>query len=124
MELDQYSAPAYPTGYAPRLDTPVTTCIPVVNSPHVTGPITLKKTPTKHSHYYKDVSKYDTIDVYRVLALFGVTDQTLGHAIKKLLVAGGRGAKDLDTDVQEAIDTLTRFLDMRKEDSRNKILVV
>ena len=71
----------------------------------------------KHSHYFKDVSHLDTIDVYRVLSLFNVTDQALGHAIKKLLVAGGRGAgKDVTRDVQEAVDTLQRFLEMRNED--------
>lgn len=71
----------------------------------------------KHAHYFKDVSNLDTIDVYRVLDLFNVTDQTLGHAIKKLLVAGGRGAgKDFRKDVQEAIDTLQRRLEMLNED--------
>lgn len=71
----------------------------------------------KHAHYFKDVSNLETIDVYRVLDLFNVTDQTLGHAIKKLLVAGGRGAgKDFRKDVQEAIDTLQRRLEMLDED--------
>ena len=71
----------------------------------------------KHNHYFKDVSHLDTVDVYRVLALFNVTDQALGHAIKKLLVAGGRGAgKDIQRDVREAVDTLERFLEMRDED--------
>lgn len=72
----------------------------------------------KHSHYFKDVSRLDLIDVYRVLALFQVTDPCIQHAVKKLLVAGGRGAgKDLDKDVREAIDSLNRFLEMKKEDT-------
>lgn len=29
---------------------------------------------TKHPHYYKDVRHLQTIDVYRVLHLFNVTD--------------------------------------------------
>lgn len=71
----------------------------------------------KHSHYFKDVSTLDTIDVYRVLKLFNVTDPCLQHAVKKLLVAGGRGAgKDISQDVQEAIDTLERWKAMRAED--------
>lgn len=70
----------------------------------------------KHSHYFKDVSKLQTIDVYRVLALFEVTDPCLQHAVKKLLVAGGRGAKDVMKDVQEAMDTLQRWQEMRGED--------
>ena len=70
----------------------------------------------KHSHYKKPVAGLQFVDVYRVLALFGVTDPCLQHAVKKLLVAGGRGAKDISQDVQEAIDTLQRWQEMRKED--------
>jgi hypothetical protein len=72
----------------------------------------------KHPHYHKDVRNLETIDVYRVLALFNVTDPCIQHAVKKLLVAGGRGAgKDLGKDVQEAIDSLERFKEMREEDT-------
>lgn len=72
----------------------------------------------KHSHYFKDVSKLKVIDVYRVLSLFEVTDPALAHAIKKLLVAGGRGAgKSIEKDVQEAIDTLMRYQEMNKENN-------
>lgn len=71
-----------------------------------------------HSHYFKDVSKLQMIDVYRVSTLFGVTDPCIQHAIKKLLVPGGRGAgKDIERDVQEAIDSLERWKAMRKEDA-------
>jgi hypothetical protein len=69
----------------------------------------------KHSHYFK-ACPFDEIDVYRVLELFDVTDQAIGHAIKKLLVAGGRGAKDVNKDIQESIDTLERWKDMRSEE--------
>jgi len=72
----------------------------------------------KHPHYHKDVSNLQTVDVYRVLALFNVTDPCIQHAVKKLLVAGGRGAgKDIGKDVQEAIDSLERFKEMRVEDT-------
>lgn len=71
----------------------------------------------KHPHYHKDVRHLQTIDVYRVLALFNVTDPCIQHAVKKLLVAGGRGAgKDITRDVQEAIDSLNRFMEMKVED--------
>lgn len=70
----------------------------------------------KHAHYHKSVAHLSSVDVYRVLELFGVTDQALGHAIKKLLVAGNRGVKNIDKDVQEAIDTLQRWQEMRAED--------
>lgn len=71
----------------------------------------------KHSHYFKDVSALQTVDVYRVLGLFAVVDPCLQHAVKKLLVAGGRGGgKDISRDIQEAIDTLVRWQAMRAED--------
>ena len=76
---------------------------------------------TKHSHYHKDVSNLKTIDAYRMLELFGVTDQALGHAIKKLLCAGQRGAgKTFEQDVREAVDTLNRRLQMLAEDDTPK----
>ncbi len=76
----------------------------------------------KHSHYHKDVSQLATIDVYRVLDLFGVTDPCEQHAIKKLLCAGLRGAKSHAQDIQEAIDTLERWKAMRQEDIANSPL--
>lgn len=72
----------------------------------------------KHSHYFKDVSTLEFIDVYRILNLYRVTDNAIGHAIKKLLCAVDRGAKSLDTDVQEAIDTLHRWQEMQIENMK------
>ena len=69
----------------------------------------------KYSHYFKSVAHLNHIDVYRVLDLFSVTDAALGHAAKKILCAGVRGAKDQAKDVQEAIDTLTRWQQMQSE---------
>lgn len=69
----------------------------------------------QHSHYFKDVTHLNEIDVYRVLDLFKVTDPCLAHAAKKILVAGGRGTKDVTKDVQEAIDTLQRWKEMQLE---------
>ncbi|QQM18191.1 hypothetical protein PQD73_gp027 [Stenotrophomonas phage Salva] len=71
-----------------------------------------------HDHYKKDVRHLDMIDVYRVLALWNVTDPCIQHAVKKLLVAGGRGAgKSFLKDIQEAIDSLERCKDMLAEDA-------
>lgn len=70
-----------------------------------------------HDHYFKDVANLQRVDVYRVLRLFEVTDPCIQHAVKKLLVAGGRGSKGVDKDIQEAIDSLTRWQEMRKEDA-------
>lgn len=71
----------------------------------------------KFGHYFKDVRHLQGVDVYRILQLFQVTDPALQHAIKKLLVCGGRGAKDQETDLNEAIASITRALEMRKEDA-------
>ena len=77
-------------------------------------------TERKHSRYYKDVSHYDTIDIYRVLDLFNVTNQPIGHAIKKLLVPGGRGSKDRLQDLMEAQDSIIRAIDMIFEDNKKE----
>ena len=69
----------------------------------------------KHNHYFK-ICPFTKIDIYRILVMYEVTDPCLAHAIKKLLVAGKRGAKDEYKDVQEAIDTLSRWQDMRIEE--------
>jgi hypothetical protein len=73
----------------------------------------------KHGHYFKDVSKYREADVYRVCQMFDIDDPSgaTQHAIKKLLLAGGRGGgKDRAKDLREAIDTMSRLLEMMKED--------
>jgi hypothetical protein len=49
-----------------------------------------------------------TIDVYDVLQAFNVTNPATAHAIKKLLVAGGRGYKDVQQDLDEAIQSIQR----------------
>jgi hypothetical protein len=70
-----------------------------------------------YPHYFKALPPGIThVDVYRVLDLFKVTDPCLQHAVKKLLVAGGRGHKDIDKDVREAVDSLLRWQQMRLEE--------
>ena len=72
----------------------------------------------EYSHYYKKIPDgVSYIDVYRVLELFGVNDPAIQHAVKKLLVAGGRGHKDLEKDVKEAVDSLNRWIEMREEEN-------
>ena len=71
----------------------------------------------KYGKYFKDIAKYLKLDIYRILDLYKVTDHTIGHAVKKLLLAGDRtGGKSLVDDVTEARDTLNRWLEMREED--------
>jgi hypothetical protein len=114
--LNLYS---YPTGGVPRMEGPV------ADTSNFKGwsDKVVDTTPTKkHNHYFKDVSNLKTIDVYRVLNLFAVTDPCIGHAIKKLLVAGGRGAgKSIDKDIQEAIDSLVRWQAIQLEDKSDGI---
>lgn len=71
-----------------------------------------------HEHYFKDVTHLKTIDVYRVLDLFGVSNPCVQHAVKKLLCSGQRGVKDTRQDVQEAITSLVRYLEMQTEDAK------
>lgn len=76
----------------------------------------------KYPHYFPEVPQRVThIDVYRVLKMFGVDDACLQHALKKILCAGRRGAKDSNKDVQEAIDALNRYLEMVEEDKEPEL---
>ena len=68
--------------------------------------------------YIVDISKYNKLDIYRILSLYDVTDPCLQHSIKKLLCAGKRGgAKNFLQDVNEAILSLQRLLEMQGEDN-------
>lgn len=68
--------------------------------------------------YVKDISKYNKLDIYRILALYEVKDPCIQHAVKKLLCAGLRnGKKPLQQDYEEAIESIKRALEMIAEDS-------
>lgn len=56
--------------------------------------------------YLRDIRHLDEIDVYGILELYNVTDPYIQHAIKKLLVPGGRGIKTDEQDIREATNTL------------------
>lgn len=73
----------------------------------------------RYPHYHKRCG-FESVDVYRVLTMFEVTDPCIQHAVKKLLVAGQRGAKDINKDITEAIATLQRWQDMRVEEITDK----
>jgi oligoribonuclease (3'-5' exoribonuclease) len=72
----------------------------------------------KYSHYYKNVAHLKYIDVYRVIDLFEITNPCIQHALKKLMAAGKRGAKNTTKDIQEAIDSLFRYQEMEKENEQ------
>ena len=67
--------------------------------------------------YIVDISKYNKLDIYRILKLYEVSDPCLQHAIKKLLCAGKRGVKNQTQDINEAILSLKRLLEMQGEDN-------
>ena len=51
-----------------------------------------------------------TIDVYRVIAAYDVTDSEVAHAVKKLLAPGQRGVKEERQDIEEAIQSLQAWI--------------
>ena len=55
------------------------------------------------------------VDVYNVLEAFEVTNPATAHAVKKLLACGQRGYKDIQQDLQEAIDSLKRAKELEDE---------
>ena len=77
------------------------------------------KTPSiaeRYLQYYKDVRSLDYVDVYQVHRLFGIDDSSgcIQHASKKLLLSGARtGGKPKRKDIEEARDTLTRWLEIQ-----------
>ena len=70
-------------------------------------------------HYFKATEHLDEVDVYRVLKLFDPQDPStaLGHAVKKILLPGSRGSKGRKQDIEEAIASLQRYLELEKEDT-------
>jgi hypothetical protein len=59
-----------------------------------------------------------SVDVYDVLRAFNVTDPAIQHAIKKLLCTGIRGHKDSRQDLEEAIQSIERALDIVKVEEK------
>jgi hypothetical protein len=55
----------------------------------------------------------EKVDVYAVLDAFDVRCPARQHAIKKLLCAGLRGAKDVIDDLREARDAIDRAIQMQ-----------
>ena len=68
------------------------------------------------SRYQKQFISMDgkvfSADVYRVLRAFRVTCPAVQHAVKKLLMPGQRGAKGELQDLDEALVSVSRAIDM------------
>lgn len=71
----------------------------------------------KHNHYFIDVRGLDYIDPYMIAYLYNIDDPSgaTQHALKKLLVLGKRGHKDVDTDLNNVVDTSNRLLEIKKQ---------
>ena len=52
------------------------------------------------------------IDIYSVLVAYNVTNPAIAHAIKKLLCAGQRGVKDNINDLNEAVTSIERAIEI------------
>lgn len=71
----------------------------------------------RYPKYYKSVENLTEVDVYLVHHLFDLQDPSgaLQHASKKILLPGVRtGNKTRYTDIKEARDTLTRWLEIQE----------
>jgi len=71
----------------------------------------------RYPQYYKSVRHLEHVDVYQVHQLFGIDDWSgcIQHASKKLLLSGARtGGKPKRKDIEEARDTLTRWLEIQE----------
>jgi hypothetical protein len=77
---------------------------------------------SRYPQYYKPIGQLKEVDVYAVCMLFPVDDPSgaINHARKKLLIPGVRtGGKSLRKDVQEAVDTLNRWLQLTGDDGKS-----
>ena len=67
------------------------------------------------SKYHREIKKGVLVDVYDVLSAFEVVNPAMQHALKKMLAPGKRGAKDAIQDMQEAIQSIERAIELEKE---------
>ena len=70
--------------------------------------------PSQPSRYHRQFCGV-TLDLYRVANLWGVKSHALFHAMKKIMMAGQRGAKDYETDLRDAIVAIEEELKIAKE---------
>lgn len=70
-------------------------------------------TPSRYRWSYKGV----TFDFYRLCEILGITSHAQAHALKKVIRAG-RGGEPIGQDIDEAIDSLRRWKEMRQEDAK------
>jgi hypothetical protein len=69
---------------------------------------------------YKKNCKGVQIDVYDVLVAFNVANPAIQHAVKKLLCPGQRGAKNALQDLNEALVSIGRAIEIEESHSRER----
>lgn len=67
-----------------------------------------------YPHYFREVTNVSHVDVYWLLRAWDVSDPCVQHAVKKLIAAGRRGAKDKVKDLNEAKDSIVRALELEQ----------
>lgn len=70
--------------------------------------------PVKRNKYKRSIKGVE-LDVYDILKAWNVTCPALQHLIKKALQAGNRGHKDLDTDLQDIVDSALRAKELSRD---------
>ena len=64
--------------------------------------------------YHRQV-KSTTVDVYDILQAWDVTNPAIQHAIKKLLQPGARGHKSKIQDLEEAMASVNRAIELESK---------
>lgn len=70
--------------------------------------------------YHKEVKSGVFVDVYDILNAFEISNPATAHAIKKLLAPGKRGYKDIMQDLEEAIVSINRAIEIERENNECK----
>lgn len=65
--------------------------------------------------YHREIKSHVWVDVYDVLEAFEVRNSAVQHALKKLLAPGQRGTKSTVQDLEEAILSINRAIELEKE---------
>lgn len=75
----------------------------------------IKPNSIPRNKYDREILPNTYVDVYDVLRAFEVTDQALGHLIKKALAVGKRGHKTAEQDYKDILDSAQRAYDQYKQ---------
>jgi hypothetical protein len=76
---------------------------------------TVNPKSTPRNKYDREILPNTYVDVYDVLRAFEVTDQALGHLIKKALAVGKRGHKTAEQDYKDILDSAQRAYEQYKQ---------